>query len=88
MKMNQRRREIAVAAARQVAPIANWVKPSRVPVTLPELGLSPYQRNADLEALLAQERAEKFQLQNLVASLSKRLDRAMDKIREFARDEQ
>lgn len=88
MSKMQRKRELAVAAARKVAPIANWVKPSKAPITLPEIGVSPHQRIAELEAELARERAEKFQIQNAVSSLSRRLNQAHERISAFAKDEQ
>lgn len=87
MNHSQLRREKDVAAARQIAPISNWVKPSRAPVTLANFGDNPNLRIAQLEAQLAQEQREKMQLQRLNASLADRLHTALQRIKTFLKDE-
>jgi hypothetical protein len=79
--------ERAVKAAREVAPISNWVKPSKKEITLPTPIRPTFERIGELEILLEAERQEKFILQNQLARAIARIDQLRDKLKAFMKDE-
>lgn len=74
------RKEQDVQAAREVAPIANWVKPSRSQISLPTDFKPTFERIYELEHQLQAERAEKEALQKQLSSTIRRMDQLKDRL--------
>lgn len=88
MTMSQtRRKEQHIKAAREIAPISNWVKPSRSPVTLPTPFKPTFEEIEALRRQLSQEKAQKFQLEKQLASATKIIASLRSKLAAFLKDE-
>lgn len=81
------RTERAVQAARKVAPISNWVKPSNADINLPTPLRPTFHRIQELEIQLQAEKNEKFVLQNQLAAAIRRIEQLREKLGRFIKDE-
>lgn len=81
------RTERAVKAARQVAPVSNWVKPSKAEISLPTPMKPTFETINRLERELQAEKAEKLVLQNQLAAIVKRNETLTQRIMAFLKDE-
>lgn len=86
-KSQTRLKEQHVKAAREVAPIANWVKPSKTPVTLPTPFKPTFEEIERLKSELERANSEKFQLEKQLASANRIITGLRTQLVSFLKDE-